>query len=97
MLASRGYPAKYEIDLAIEGLQRVASMEDIIVFHAGTKLSNSGEVVTSGGRVLGVTARGETLEKALGRCYSAINQIKWEGMQYRRDIGQFKQLSSPAH
>jgi phosphoribosylamine--glycine ligase len=97
VLASRGYPAKYEIDLPIEGLQRVASMEDIIVFHAGTKLSNSGEVVTSGGRVLGVTARGETLEKALRQCYSAINQIKWEGMQYRRDIGQFKQLSSPAH
>jgi phosphoribosylamine--glycine ligase len=97
VLASRGYPAQYESDLPIEGLQRVASMEDIIVFHAGTKLSNSGGVVTSGGRVLGVTARGETLDKALGQCYRAINQIKWDGMQYRRDIGQFKQLSSPAH
>jgi phosphoribosylamine--glycine ligase len=97
VLASRGYPAQYESDLPIDGLQSAASMENIIVFHAGTKLSNSGKVVTSGGRVLGVTARGETLEKALGQCYKAINQIKWDGMQYRRDIGQFKQLSSPAH
>ncbi|HET6646600.1 MAG TPA: phosphoribosylamine--glycine ligase, partial [Pyrinomonadaceae bacterium] len=97
VLASRGYPSKYDSDVPIEGLQRVASLDDVIVFHAGTKLSNSGEFITSGGRVLGVTARGESLEKALGRCYSAINQIKWEGMQYRRDIGQFKRLSSPAH
>lgn len=97
VLASRGYPSKYDSDVPIEGLQRVASLDDVIVFHAGTKLSNSGEFITSGGRVLGVTARGESLEKALARCYSAINQIKWEGMQYRRDIGQFKRLSSPAH
>jgi phosphoribosylamine--glycine ligase len=58
-----------------------------VVFHAATKRGPSGELLTSGGRVLGVTATGETLEAALTRCYDATADIHWEGMQYRRDIG----------
>ena len=87
VLASRGYPAQYKMDVPIRGLDGSASLEALSVFHAGTKRSETGELVTAGGRVLGVTARGETLEKALGHCYSAVEQIRWEGMQYRRDIG----------
>jgi phosphoribosylamine--glycine ligase len=96
VLASQGYPAQYKMDVSIEGLDGVASLEDVTVFHAGTKRSEAGGLVTAGGRVLGVTARGETLEKALGHCYKAVAQIKWEGMQYRRDIGKFKEPPSEA-
>ncbi len=94
VLASHGYPAQYNMNVPIEGLDGVASLEDVTVFHAGTKRSEAGELVTAGGRVLGVTARGETLEKALGYCYHAVEQIKWEGMQYRRDIGKFREPPS---
>ncbi len=87
VLASQGYPAQYNMDVPIEGLDGVSSLEDVTVFHAGTKRSDAGELVTAGGRVLGVTARGETLEKAIRLCYNAVAQIKWDGMQYRRDIG----------
>ncbi len=96
VLASQGYPAQYILDVPIEGLGEVASFEDVKVFHAGTKRSEAGELVTAGGRVLGVTARGESLEKALARCYNAVKQIKWEGMQYRRDIGKFRKPLSRA-
>ncbi|MBA2524778.1 MAG: phosphoribosylamine--glycine ligase [Pyrinomonadaceae bacterium] len=91
VLASQGYPAQYNVDVPIEGLNGVAALEDVTVFHAGTKKSEAGQLVTAGGRVLGVTARGETLEKALGHCYKAVELIKWEGMQYRRDIGKFRE------
>jgi len=94
VLASEGYPAQYKIDVPIEGLNDIASLEGVTIFHAGTKRSKAGELVTAGGRVLGVTARGESLEKALGHCYKAVAQIKWEGMQYRRDIGKFGEAPS---
>jgi phosphoribosylamine--glycine ligase len=94
VLASQGYPAQYNMDVPIEGLDGSALLEDVTVFHAGTKRSDAGQLVTAGGRVLGVTARGETLETALGHCYNAVAQIKWEGMQYRRDIGKFRGLPS---
>ncbi|CAN5876371.1 phosphoribosylamine--glycine ligase [soil metagenome] len=90
VLASRGYPGKYKMNVRIEGLDVRGPLEDVTVFHAGTKRSKTGELLTAGGRVLAVTARGETLEKALGYCYKAVAQIKWEGMQYRRDIGMFR-------
>lgn len=96
VLASQGYPGHYDIDIPIKGLNGVASLKDVTVFHAGTKRSEAGELVTAGGRVLGVTARGATLEKALGYCYNAVAQIKWEGMQYRRDIGKFREPRSKA-
>lgn len=95
VLASEGYPAHYKMDVPIEGLDR-ASLEQVTVFHAGTKRSEAGKLVTAGGRVLGVTARGETLETAMGRCYNAVGHIKWEGMQYRRDIGKFRKPLSRA-
>lgn len=91
VLASQGYPAQYSVNVPIRGLAGVNSFEDVKVFHGGTKRSEAGELVTAGGRVLGVTARGETLEKTVGRCYQAVAQIKWEGMQYRRDIGKFRE------
>jgi phosphoribosylamine--glycine ligase len=91
VLASQGYPAQYHKDVPIEGLDGIAPVEGVTVFHAGTKRSEAGELVTAGGRILGVTARGETLEQALARCYTSVAQIKWEGMQYRRDIGRFRE------
>ena len=94
VLASQGYPAQYTTDVPIKGLDSAAFLEDVTLFHAGTKRSEAGELVTAGGRILGVTARGQTLEKALSRCYNAVSQIKWEGMQYRRDIGKFREPPS---
>jgi len=86
VLASRGYPAKAETGSIIHGLERASQHEHVSIFHAATSRSN-GDLVTAGGRVLGVTATGENLDVALERCYGAIHEIDWEGMQYRRDIG----------
>jgi phosphoribosylamine-glycine ligase len=61
--------------------------KQVRVFHAGTKRATDGEWLTAGGRVLGVTATGETLDRALYRCYEAVSEIHWDGMHYRRDIG----------
>ena len=93
VLAARGYPAKPETGAQIAGLDRATQRDDVMVFHAATKRGSSGEWLTSGGRVLGVTATGKTLEAALARCYEATADIHWQGMQYRRDIGQ---TSTPA-
>jgi phosphoribosylamine--glycine ligase len=89
VLAARGYPSRPETGAGIDGLERVAQDESVRVFHAGTSRSPSGGWLTSGGRVLGVTAAAETLDSALRRCYDAIDDIHWDGMQYRRDIGKF--------
>ncbi|MGH9881160.1 MAG: phosphoribosylamine--glycine ligase, partial [Pyrinomonadaceae bacterium] len=90
VLASRGYPGKYNTGSAITGLDRLRNHENVQVFHAGTARSDSGKFVTSGGRVLGVTSSGGDLQQALARCYEAVGEIHWEGMQYRRDIGKFR-------
>ncbi|MEN2986501.1 MAG: phosphoribosylamine--glycine ligase [Thermodesulfovibrionaceae bacterium] len=87
VLASEGYPGKYRKGLPILGLDRVKSLKDVIVFHAGTKLSEEGNIVTNGGRVLGVTALGKTINEARQKAYSAVEFISFEGMQYRKDIG----------
>ncbi|MBD0325628.1 MAG: phosphoribosylamine--glycine ligase, partial [Pyrinomonadaceae bacterium] len=71
----------------IEGLEQAARHEGVRIFHAGTSRSPSGEWLTAGGRVLGVTATGLTLDDALKRCYTAVGDIHWDGMHYRRDIG----------
>ena len=84
--ASQGYPGHYETGKAIAGLAAAASVPGVEIFHAGTRLED-GEYRTSGGRVLGVTATGETLEAALGSVYEAMGRISFEGMVYRRDIG----------
>lgn len=91
VLASEGYPGPLRTGLAISGLDSVVtSRDDLQVFHAGTSKSEDERLVTSGGRVLGVSALGATLQQALKNCYTAIEPIHWEGMQYRRDIGQFR-------
>ncbi|MFA9422232.1 MAG: phosphoribosylamine--glycine ligase [Sedimentibacter sp.] len=83
ILASGGYPEKYEKGKVITGLELVD--EDIIVFHGGTKLSK-GQVVTDGGRVLAVTALGNSLDEAREKVYKNIPKIKFENMEYRKDI-----------
>lgn len=90
VLASGGYPGAYETGFPISGLEGFVGTNDFQVFHAGTSTSALGGVSTSGGRVLGITAAEATLDQALARCYDAIGKIWWEGMQFRRDIGRFK-------
>jgi len=85
VLASGGYPGSYEKGKVIKGLDRV---QNAIVFHAGTKTDGSSQTVTQGGRVLALTGLGRDLKDALKITYSEINKIQWEGMQYRKDIGQ---------
>ncbi len=87
VLAAPGYPAKPETGAVINGLPLTEPTKNIAVFHAATARGSNGEWLTSGGRVLGVTAKGKTLEVALSHCYEAINGIHWAGMHYRRDIG----------
>lgn len=86
VMASGGYPGSYKKGLPISGLDAVHRMRDVVVFHAGTALKG-GEVVTNGGRVLGVTALGDSIEKAISRAYQAVKKITWEGVYYRKDIG----------
>jgi phosphoribosylamine--glycine ligase len=90
VLASDGYPGSYQTGFEIAGLDTLSVDETLQVFHAGTAIAN-GRLVTSGGRVLAVTARSETLPSALAKCYDAIKKINWQGMQYRRDIGRFNE------
>lgn len=85
VLASGGYPEKYEKGFVIEGLDKVGEMEDAIVFHAGTKIDN-GKCVTNGGRVLGVTALGNTLEDAIDLSYQAVERIDFKDKHFRKDI-----------
>jgi phosphoribosylamine---glycine ligase len=87
VLASGGYPGSYETGKVIHGLEKVAEMQDVMVFHAGTARDGD-RFVTSGGRVLGVTALGNDVSKAIDLAYEAVGNISWEGMHYRRDIGQ---------
>ncbi len=87
VLASRGYPNKAQTGDNIYGLDLAARRESTEIFHAGTSRDERGHFITSGGRVLGVTATGETLSEAIGRAYEAVNDISWNGMQFRRDIG----------
>lgn len=86
VLAAEGYPGKYRHGDTITGLDRVAEMEQVMVFHSGTSREEE-RVVTSGGRVLCVTALGADLDGALENAYGAIDSISFEGMHYRRDIG----------
>jgi phosphoribosylamine---glycine ligase len=86
MLASGGYPGSYEKGKMIKGIMEAEKNKNVIVFHAGTKIENS-NLVTNGGRVLGVSAVGVNLKEALETAYEAISKISFEGMQYRKDIG----------
>jgi phosphoribosylamine--glycine ligase len=84
VMASGGYPGKYETGKTISGLESAAS-KDVQIFHAGTRRKN-GQVVTSGGRVLAVTALGETVAAARTSAYEAVSKIDFENCHYRRDI-----------
>ena len=85
VLASAGYPGKYETGKTISGLDEVSKLEGVQVFHARTKIVNN-EVTTSGGRVLAVTALGSNIATARSRAYEAVARIQFEGCHYRRDI-----------
>ena len=86
VMASKGYPGPYEKGFEITGLDEAAAMGDVEVFHAGTA-QRDGRVVTSGGRVLGVTGLGDDIRDAVERTYRAVDKITYEGAYYRRDIG----------
>ena len=86
VLASGGYPGKYEKGKVIYGLDEVGRMEGVVVFHAGTERME-GKLVTSGGRVLGVTGLAPDVPGAIRRAYEAVSKVRFEGMFYRRDIG----------
>jgi phosphoribosylamine--glycine ligase len=83
--AAGGYPGSYEQGKRITGLDKAAAFDNLLVFHAGTALKD-GEIVTAGGRVLGITAWGESLQSAIDQAYQGIAQIEFPGIQYRRDI-----------
>ena len=85
MMVAEGYPEHYEKGRAISGFDQVANS---IVFHAGTKLNDKGEVVTNGGRVICATSLAESLPQALAQSFAAVDQIRYEGKYFRRDIGQ---------
>lgn len=87
VMASGGYPGAYQKGMTIEGLEDVAKMRDVVVFHAGTALDD-GRVVTNGGRVLGVTARGDTIRQAKDLAYEAVKELHFERAYCRTDIGQ---------
>ena len=86
MLASSGYPGKYERGFVISGLDRFKDKEGYYVFHSGTKKTGKG-VITNGGRVLGVTAKGDTLLDARARAYEAVEWIDFDNKYFRHDIG----------
>jgi phosphoribosylamine--glycine ligase len=87
VMASGGYPGSYEKGKVISGLEDAARVADAFVFHAGTAFQG-GEVVTSGGRVLGITAVGNGIREAIAKAYEVVGKISWEGAHFRKDIGQ---------
>ncbi|MFH1576609.1 MAG: phosphoribosylamine--glycine ligase [Candidatus Margulisiibacteriota bacterium] len=87
VLASGGYPGKYEKGIPITGIDKVDQLDNAYVFQAGTKLASGKQIVTSGGRVLGVTALGDGIKFAIQNAYRAVSFIKFKDMLYRKDIG----------
>jgi len=85
VMASHGYPGSYDKGHEIRGLDEANSLDDVQVFHAGTS-ENNGQIVSNGGRVLGITALGDDLSAAKKRAYEAVKCIRWEGAWCRKDI-----------
>ncbi|MDL1983687.1 MAG: phosphoribosylamine--glycine ligase [Deltaproteobacteria bacterium] len=96
VMASKGYPGSYKKGITISGLKDVKRMKDVIVFHAGTDKKDK-KIVTNGGRVLGVTVLGNSVKKAISKAYMAASRITWDGVYYRKDIGQkaLKRIEQP--
>ncbi len=86
VVASGGYPGDYSKGHPISGLEEAASMEGVVVFHAGTRRGEGGEVLTDGGRVLNVSALGRDFAQARERAYRAVERIRFEGAYSRSDI-----------
>jgi phosphoribosylamine--glycine ligase len=86
VLVPSGYPGKVETGKLIEGLDDAGRLDGVRIYHAGTR-EQDGKVYTAGGRVLNVTGRGATLSQALDRAYAAAEMIRFEGKDYRKDIG----------
>jgi phosphoribosylamine--glycine ligase len=95
VIASAGYPESSESGRAIAGLERAASVPGALVFHAGTALRDGG-IVTAGGRVLSVVGRGPSYQEAIAVAYRAVAEVRFDGMQFRTDIGR-KALAALAH
>ncbi|MEJ7617665.1 MAG: phosphoribosylamine--glycine ligase [Pyrinomonadaceae bacterium] len=89
VLAAPGYPVNPRTGGQIQGLDRACRRAGVQIFHAGTTRSADGQWLTAGGRVLGVASAAATLDEALGRCYLTAEDIHWDGIHYRRDIGKF--------
>jgi phosphoribosylamine--glycine ligase len=87
VMAAEGYPGRYQKGTAINGVDDANAMDDVTVFHAGTALGDDGQLVANGGRVLGVTALGDTVADAQKRAYEAVDAIDWPEGFCRRDIG----------
>ena len=94
VLASQGYPGASPAGRRISGLTEAEALEDVLVFHAGTRLDD-GTVVTSGGRVLTVVGRGPDYAAAIGRAYEGVRAVGFDGMHYRRDIGRSALAAAP--
>ena len=87
VLASDGYPVSYQKGFEIKGLEHFEGKEDYYCFHAGSKFDEQGRVVTNGGRVLGITAKGATLKEARRKAYEATEWVTFENKYMRTDIG----------
>jgi phosphoribosylamine---glycine ligase len=87
VLASKGYPDRAETGKPIVGLTEVTALKDVLVFHAGTR-EQEGRIVTAGGRVLGITAIGDSIRSARRKAYDAVSMIEFDGCYFRRDIGE---------
>ena len=85
VMASEGYPGKYEKGRPIRGLQEASQLSDVKIFHAGTK-TDGNQIVTNGGRVLGVTGIGQSIAAAKLQAYTAVKAIRWDGAWCRKDI-----------
>ena len=86
VIAAGGYPGPVQTGAAIDGLEAVETLEDVLVFHAGTG-SADGRVVTAGGRVLTIVGRGDSFDRAIARAYAGVERIRFDGMRWRTDIG----------
>jgi len=93
VMAAGGYPGAYKKGQTISGLDKARRIKDVVVFHAGTGKKGK-NIVATGGRVLGVTALGDTVEKAIGKAYQAVDKITWSKVRYRTDIGRKAMIRS---